>query len=369
MCLISGLVKDVSNTKILVAPLVDEDASNSNNNDNDNNNNKSTNGGVKRQLTVYCNKVSVQDKHAVMVLPFPEGKFEPFDLTNYATLFKDMNKACWGASRAMATNSAKKYLNDNYENKLEVFQNGSYATSVVPHLTDFSRLEDKVFEVEPELLEFMKQQYPTGYSFVVCKLEGSKEYHPFGYIHDTLPGGYMFIPTMHYHTHETIEINEHDSKGIEMFSSDLIIENLSPREEKKMFLDQPKSKVEMRSAPYEESTYNTDLKGQVTPNPYKPDQVIDDTDEPKERTKRPIIRANTGSIIKHEIKADWNHEIYCWNCPLAFVPNGFQFKQVKFRPHFLEMVHLPEDIQPVNTMFAYKVHNYAENHDLLCAVN
>jgi hypothetical protein len=256
----------------------------------------------------------------------------------------------------------KSSAKDNYDGdngKLEVFQNGSYATSVVPELSDFSRLEDKVFEVEAEVLEFMTKQYPTDYSFVVCKLEGKKEYHPFGYIHDTLPSGSMFIPTMHYHTHD-------DENGLKQELEEII----KVGADSQLLDDPPKSnlnpykkdKFSLHSAPYDQSTYNQTYKSDDKEVDMK-NKVIDDEDE-----KKVIIPAK--SVIngqKHEVKADWNHEIYCWNHSLAFVPSGFQFKQVKFRPHYLEMVHLPSTIEPVENIYAYKVHNYWENHDLLCS--
>ncbi len=177
MCIISGEVNKVSNTRILVAPL---------------------NKG-KRQLTVYSNQVNI-DNPVAMILPFPQSntEFRFFDLTNYTDLFKDLNRLVFPIplSRGFLNNSSRsKSLN----NSLTVVQVGSYKASVAENVDDLDRINTSVFKFEPLALEFLKTNYSQGFGFVIAQMDQSKNYHPFGYIHGMLSNGRMFIPTMHFH--------------------------------------------------------------------------------------------------------------------------------------------------------------------------
>jgi hypothetical protein len=256
MCIISGPVTEVARTKILVAPV-------------------ETTEGVPRQMTVYCNKVSMSGSEpGAMVLPFPTSVCEFYDLSAYPHLFKDLNKMCWPRSRSLSySNSAD---SDSWGSPaLQVVQNGNYKACVVPAMSDFDRLPHEVFQVKPEVIEFVKSQYPEGYSFVVCQLDRNKEYHPFAYMHNTLAGGMMFVPTLHYH------------------------------------------QKSLHSA--------------------------------------------------HHSDTDWDHEIYCWNRPLVAVPASFEQVNVRYRAHCLEMVHFPDAMERGQNIYAYRIHEYHDNHDLACA--
>ena len=179
MCIIQGLVKEVSKTKIMVAPLAHH-----------------------RQLTVYANKVSMGNtQYRAMILPFPCSKGEFFDLSVYPELFDDLNMMCWPQVKSNSY-SYSDGAQASCNNSLAVVQVGSYHASIVPTLSDFSRINTQVFSLDTKVKDFLQTYYPTGYSFMVCQLDENKEYHPFGYIHDTLPSGQLFIPTMHYHQHQ-----------------------------------------------------------------------------------------------------------------------------------------------------------------------
>jgi hypothetical protein len=393
MCIISGAVKNVSNTKIFVAPL----ASDQKTTVEDLTTSQKT---CTRQLTVYCNKVSVVDKSAVMVLPFPKSTYESFDLTEYPTLFVDLHRICWPQPKSKSRSLNSLSDGDSYSNSLKVFSNGSFLVSVVPDLADFSRLQGQVFEIRPAVIEFMKNQYPSDYSFVVCKLDGDKEYHPFGYIHDTLPGGAMFIPTMHYHTHEKEQDKEDSEEDDE-----------SNSENKKWYKDYfERKRFSSGGAPFDNSTYNSthasekDMEKyklaaaasekrtltsdeeakvkQILSDPNFMEQYLKEENEARKgRLRKGRLHATKNSASdkkehdnkehdnKEDITADWNHEIYCWNRPLAHTPLGFQFSQKKFRPHFVELVYLPENLEAADTVFAYKIVNYKQNHDLVCAAS
>ena len=319
MCIISGHVKNVSNTKILVAPLTQSSL---------NDDSKASS----LQLTVYCNKVSVKDKNAVMVLPFPKSEYKSFDLTEYPTLFDDLSKI-WPQARSLSRSSATYSLSNS--NSLEVFQNGSYSASVVPDIDDFSRLQGQVFEVNQDVISFMKEHYPSGYSFVVCKLDGNKEYHPFAYIHSTLPGGAMFIPTMHYHTHDTPDIKFRVKEGV--YQQQIFLHKMDGKDDENV--DQP---FFTPSSSTSSSSFAPFPSPSPSPSP-----------SPPKTTK--------------QITADWNHEIYCWNRPLAQVPDEFQSIQQKCKPHHFQLTHLPDNIEAADMVFGYKIRNYKNNHDLICA--
>ena len=180
MCIIQGEVKHVSNTKIFVAPLIDG-----------------------RQLTVYCNEVSMgknNTQNLAMILPFPKSNCEFFDLSDYSNLFEDLNYIInW--PKANSTRESQASSLHTYSNNLKVFKVGSYSASIVPSIADFSRIDQNIFTLNPKIFSFLSEMYEKDYSFVVCQLDIDKKYHPFGYIHMPLPSGQLFVPTMHYHDH------------------------------------------------------------------------------------------------------------------------------------------------------------------------
>jgi hypothetical protein len=188
MCIISGNVHKVAKTNIFVAPLEDG----------------------QRQLTVYSNVVDLSEDQGVMVLPlpFPPGRptrnhpqvgsaqVEFVDLTAYPQLFDDLKSI----TLDLAPNPIGKSRGGGGGGKsLAVVDVGSYKASFVPTMADFKHLDSSEFPVKPEVLQFMRSQYQEDRTaFVVCRLQKSKAYHPFGYIH-FITDQRMFIPTMHYH--------------------------------------------------------------------------------------------------------------------------------------------------------------------------
>lgn len=176
MCMISARDARVSNTGLLVVPL-----------------------GNGRQLTVYGNRVSA-GSHGAMILPVPSGPIELVDLTKYADMFEKLNE-----TRYLTRGARSKGMS---RGMLEVVDVGSYRASIVEQFADFQRLDRDEFRLTPEILEFIQRHYANGFSFIVCKLQETREgktYHPFGYRHQVMPDGRMFIPTMHYH----LDSNDH----------------------------------------------------------------------------------------------------------------------------------------------------------------
>lgn len=172
MCIISGLTNSVSGTKILVAPTEDG----------------------KRQLTVYRNKVTMNSTGS-MVLPFPnhDRNCTLVDLSNYPKLFNDLHYMFpMILSQGIMTKSAF----------LKVEQVGSYKACVANDVKELELLDRNVFQVDDDVLEFVKSQYANGnFGVIVCQLDQDKSYHPFGYIHSRFNESELFVPTMHYHKH------------------------------------------------------------------------------------------------------------------------------------------------------------------------
>jgi hypothetical protein len=214
--MIAGEVQSVNSTKILVAPLyenVDSKLPPVRSNSIFSLTHADAPPPPTRQLTVYCNQVNMTSEAGLMILPFPTGESrnttetagcEFYDLSSYKDLFTHLHYHCWEASyyakgMEKATNSLS--VDEDTWTPLKVHEVGSYQASIVPTFKDFSRIRQDVFVIKPELQQFLQQQYPHSFSFVVCQLKKSAKYHPFAYMHNMLPSGKLFIPTVHWHEH------------------------------------------------------------------------------------------------------------------------------------------------------------------------
>jgi hypothetical protein len=152
--------------------------------------------------------VHLKEKHGVMVLPFPRpekltrlqtrndnvaGHF--VDLSDCPKLFEDLKAITFGKHIPLFAKPKSRG-----GASIPVVDVGSYKASIVPGVDDFDALDRDEFPLKKEVQRFLQTTYPSGMSFVVCRLQESKTYHPFGYVH-VLPRTGMFIPTMHYHDH------------------------------------------------------------------------------------------------------------------------------------------------------------------------
>jgi len=180
MCIFALPVKDVSNTKILVRRLPGN-----------------------RQLVVYSNEISLETKSPnAMILPFPKGRIELVDLSDYATFFEDCNenfsflhsKGGYQTFSFGGTESTETYL------KVEV--NGSYKVSIANNIDDLKRINDNVFRIAPNVQQILGKNYSQGFGFVICQFNESMSAHPMAYITATLPSGNIFVPTRHAHGEE-----------------------------------------------------------------------------------------------------------------------------------------------------------------------
>ncbi len=182
MCMFSGSVSSVSQTKIFVAPL--------------------TVSG--KQITVYSKKVTLgakTDKHVAMVLPFPtkDGSCQVVDLSKYKTIFSDLDKL-FPAPKSFVRSSTDSFGGSRSLPMLAVERSGSYQYTVVPSWNDLDRVQSNVFNVDLAAIKTMTQQhYLYGFGFLVCIIDQSAEYYPIAYIHDMLPEQCLFVPTRHQH--------------------------------------------------------------------------------------------------------------------------------------------------------------------------
>jgi hypothetical protein len=183
MCIIQGKNVNVESTSILVAPIGD-----------------SVGDPVEgdKQLTIYSNKVQLSNgDNNAMILPFPTSENVRFvNLSTMPELFSDLRYLFpYPLSRSMG---------------LQIHDVGSYSVSIVEDLSKFAELQQDVFTIDPAVLAYLERFYSEGFSFLVCKLKPRSEYHPFGYVHDRLKNGELFIPTRHYHDDETKADWNHD---------------------------------------------------------------------------------------------------------------------------------------------------------------
>lgn len=184
MCVIVGDVEKVANTRIVVAATA-----------------------LNSQLVVYANEVTLSGPPVAMVLPFYNGRSgveviptEPGDVE----LFDVLKRAC--EPMALGLRSGGQTLSCNSYGRsaspLPVLRAGSYRYSVAPTPADLRRIDERIFRDLPADLSALIAEYAAGnFGFLVCLLDESAAYAPFAYISDRLPGGALFVPTRHFHTH------------------------------------------------------------------------------------------------------------------------------------------------------------------------
>jgi hypothetical protein len=176
MCIISDSVKRVTTTKLFGMPSLDNT----------------------RQLTVYTNTVDTATTN-VMCLPVPAPdtvKFEkvPKDLfgqcdRSIMTVYHERTLGTWSLS------DSRGYL--------AVQSHGSYEVVVASSVADLDRIPPTFATLTPEVIQFLKTNYPDDFGVILCRLRtGSINYEPFAYSH-ALIGGKLFLPTKHYHRHDS----------------------------------------------------------------------------------------------------------------------------------------------------------------------
>lgn len=190
MCIVSGLVKSVADTKIFVAP---------------------SQGGT-RQLVVYQNRVDT-DRPNLMILPVPNPSTLQFEdlVMRYTGLFDDASHSFFkqrGYSQETAAWQTRSAAAQAEPPPLEVYTIGPYQASVAETFEDLGRLDRSVFQPSQDLLTLLSSyQTPFGTAtppigFLCCQLlPGRQSYEPIAYSHAADSRG-LFVPTRHYHPGE-----------------------------------------------------------------------------------------------------------------------------------------------------------------------
>lgn len=193
MCIISQVVERVAGTKIFTCFTED----------------------LTRQFLVYSNEVHTPMPGNLMILPVANPDSVQFiNLSHYPSFFEDCQK------NFIYTEND---LNDRFslratasfdmplQSPLPVYSVGSYLASIVPSIGEFHRLDKRQFVVSAELIDLLATKYESEFGFILCKLkQGNHSYHPFAYLHEKHSSGLLFIPTFHYHPHES---HIHHEKG------------------------------------------------------------------------------------------------------------------------------------------------------------
>ncbi len=198
MSIISGDIREVSSTKILVSVVYPTKLV------------EKIQDGVKKiykvgegkplQLTVYSNKVDLGSESAAMILPFPlisgKNRVKIINMEKYDNIFEDIdllfpmeNPSIFGSGIGQ-------------DSEIQTENIGKYKVSLVPNLKSIEK-----FELKPDVKKLLSQYYPKGFGFIVCILNSKvkAEYIPLAYIHEICSDERLFIPTRHYHTHVNIQ--------------------------------------------------------------------------------------------------------------------------------------------------------------------
>jgi hypothetical protein len=182
MCIISGSVNKVAKTKLFVMPSKDG----------------------QRQLTVYTNAVDTP-KENVMCLPVPyphSVKFEkvPKKLFEQCKL-SFPKKPTWSHPQTLS------YSRSLSAEPIQIQSHGSYEVAIVPSLYEFHRVPGNFYVLSEEVKHFLFNSYPQDWGVLLCKLkEGVSDYEPFAYSH-FIHNQSFFLPTKHYHKHESKNFN------------------------------------------------------------------------------------------------------------------------------------------------------------------
>lgn len=176
MCIFSGPVAAVANTKIFARSLEDG-----------------------RQVLVYRMQYDASTELA-MILPIPtpvaaaEDAVGFIDLSGYEDFFDDMEK---GFIEPVSRGNFQPLPQPAGFLSLTVYEVGSFQASFVPTLDDFARLDSR-FRLPKQTWDSLPLY--RDYGFVVFKLQaGAKNVHPMSFSFPRRNRGELFFPTVHIH--------------------------------------------------------------------------------------------------------------------------------------------------------------------------
>ena len=79
---------------------------------------------------------------------------------------------------------------------------GGYSVSLIPDTIGLNRVDSNEFIIGEVVLNVLKYKYSKGFSFLICRFDGSVDnikMHPIGYTHKMIKPGILFTPTLHIH--------------------------------------------------------------------------------------------------------------------------------------------------------------------------
>lgn len=168
--------------------------------------------GKGNQFVAYQMEYASASKNA-MILPIPtkpgssESSVEFINLEGYDSFFKHMDRAFPNPNPPKMAPS-RGALVDSAVSNLAVHKVGNFVASMVPKLSDFSRL-DPQFTIAPET--WSKIPLYGDYSFVVFQLEElAGKPHPMAFRFPTRHKDQVFFPTVHIHDGEVHAREEFD---------------------------------------------------------------------------------------------------------------------------------------------------------------
>lgn len=200
MCIIADVVKKVSSTKIVS---IDVGYTSEQNPDNP----------IPLQFVIYSAKVESMANSNAFILPVynptnnPE-KIIPVDMSKQSefinkisTLFDKWFHLDKWDSKNMKLSMTNSYDGESY---LQVFKVGDYKFSIMPHKSDFGRLDQNQLRVDPSA-KVSIDAHSDNYSFIVCQFfrRGDLELTPFGYLCPQKSLSEMLVPTIHGHPHQS----------------------------------------------------------------------------------------------------------------------------------------------------------------------
>lgn len=169
MCIFASPVKSVRATSIFIGRLHD------------------------RQCVVYAMAVELRGGGNAMILPVhaDAGDIALLDLSDVPQFFEPLAELFTPPQpRSLSYKSVSR-------STLQVQKVGSYDVSVVPSVSDISRLNADVFNVAPSTARTLAIHYP-GCALVVAVLRDSGAFHPLAYTHPRIRD-VDFVPTRHAH--------------------------------------------------------------------------------------------------------------------------------------------------------------------------
>lgn len=185
MCIVSGDIDDISNTKIFCGKVSPD-----------------------TQITVYSNQIKTTQKAlpSAMILPVPKKVTKVVDMSKNPNFFDELNKACQPLTRGRGTLGIS---TNSYS--LPVERCGSYRYTIVPNISSFKELRNDIFDIDLKCIDYMTRFYSNEFEFIVCILDQNAEYSPFAYTHPCIDT--LFVPTRHYHTHT--HTHSHNLPGVD----------------------------------------------------------------------------------------------------------------------------------------------------------